>query len=233
MDTLCARLLSLVTMIWSGGDPADGPVCGGQPGRLGGHRLLGRGSGFRSGNQGPAAGWSGSLAALGSAREASVCCEELVHDLGADGDDGSQFAAVDDFGGAGGGVPGQAGDLLDADPAVAQQADEGGAQLARCPAVPGPGLGADPLEHFPDVAWVQGGAAAGGEDQPGVLPAVPGREPLGGLAVRPGARPELPLREGRGCGGTARSWSRRARAPICRPDARGPISRICRSPGRA
>src|SRR6266496_6508374 len=65
---------------------------------------------------------------------------------------------------------------------------------------PVPGLGADPLEHLPDVSWVQGGAAAGGEDQPGVLPAVPGREPLGGLAVRPGARPELPLREGRGCG---------------------------------
>ena len=57
--------------------------------------------------------------------------EELVHDLGAGGDDGPQFAAVDDLGGAGGGVPGQAGDLLDADPAVAQQADEGGAQLPR------------------------------------------------------------------------------------------------------
>src|SRR6516225_12325576 len=46
------------------------------------------------------------------------CCEEFVHDLGAGGDDGPQFAAVDDLGGAGGGVPGQAGDLLNADPAV-------------------------------------------------------------------------------------------------------------------
>ena len=43
----------------------------------------------------------------------------LVHDLGAGGDDGSQFAAVDDLGGAGGGVAGEPGDLLDADPAVA------------------------------------------------------------------------------------------------------------------
>src|SRR5579864_7365933 len=52
---------------------------------------------------------SGSGAGLGR-------CEELVHDLGAGGDDGPQFAAVDDLGGAGGGVAGQAGDLLDADP---------------------------------------------------------------------------------------------------------------------
>src|SRR5690242_5244673 len=39
--------------------------------------------------------------------------EELVHDLGAGGDHRVQFAAVDDFGGAGAGMPGQAGDLLD------------------------------------------------------------------------------------------------------------------------
>ena len=31
-------------------------------------------------------------------------CEELVHDFGACGDDWSQFAAVDDLGGPGGGV---------------------------------------------------------------------------------------------------------------------------------
>jgi hypothetical protein len=48
--------------------------------------------------------------------------EEFVHDLGAGGDHRSQFAAVDDLGCPGGGVPGQPGDLLDADPAVAQQA---------------------------------------------------------------------------------------------------------------
>src|SRR5690348_1537758 len=96
-------------------------------------------------------GWlvlvGGSQAGMGLAS-----AEELVHDLGAGGDDRPQFAAVDDLGGAGGGVPGQPGDLLDADPAVAEQADKRGAQLARRPAVPGPGLGADPLEHLPDVA---------------------------------------------------------------------------------
>src|SRR5215471_7005433 len=88
--------------------------------------------------------WRGSRAGAGLG-----CREELVHDFGAGGDDGPQFAAVDDLGGAGGGVPGQPGDLLDADAAVAQQADEGGAQLARGPAVPGPGPGADALEHLP------------------------------------------------------------------------------------
>ena len=60
---------------------------------------------------------------------AQTSSEELVHDLGAGGDHRPQFPAVDDLGGAGRGVPGQAGDLLDADPAVAHQADEGDAQL--------------------------------------------------------------------------------------------------------
>src|SRR6185437_13899561 len=88
--------------------------------------------------------------------------EELVHDLGAGGDDGPEFAAVDDLGGAGGGVPGEAGDLLDADSLVAHQADEGGAQFTRGPVVPGAGFGADALEHLPDVARVQGGAPVAG-----------------------------------------------------------------------
>jgi hypothetical protein len=60
------------------------------------------------------AGWRGGL----------VSFEELVHDLGAGGDDRSQFAAVDHLGGAGGGVPDQAGDFLDADAVVAEQADK-------------------------------------------------------------------------------------------------------------
>jgi hypothetical protein len=76
-------------------------------------------------------------------REGLGSGEELVHDLGAGGDDGSWFASVDDLGRADGGVPGQAGDLLDADSLVAHQADEGGAQLARGPAVPDASLGAD------------------------------------------------------------------------------------------
>src|ERR1039457_29936 len=42
-------------------------------------------------------------------------CEELAHDFGACGDDGSEFAAVDDFGGAGGGVSDEAGGFLAAD----------------------------------------------------------------------------------------------------------------------
>ena len=46
------------------------------------------------------------------------CGEEFVHDLGAAGDDGSEFAAVDDLGGAGGGVLDQVGDLLDGDTTV-------------------------------------------------------------------------------------------------------------------
>jgi hypothetical protein len=53
---------------------------------------------------------------LSGRREGPACSEELVHDQGAGGDDRPQFAAVDDLGGPGGGVPGQAGDLLDADP---------------------------------------------------------------------------------------------------------------------
>src|SRR5436190_9706988 len=81
--------------------------------------------------------------------------EELVHDLGAGGDDGPQFPAVDDLGGPGGGVPDEAGDLFDGDPLVAHQADECGAQLARGPAVPGPGLVTDAFEHLADVARVQ------------------------------------------------------------------------------
>ena len=61
---------------------------------------------------------------LSDRREGLGSCEELVHDLGAGGDHRPQFPAVGDFGGVGGGVSDQPGDLLDADPAVAHQADE-------------------------------------------------------------------------------------------------------------
>jgi hypothetical protein len=54
---------------------------------------------------------------VGPGRELCLC-EELVHDFGAGGDDGPELAAVDDFGGPGGGVPDEAGDFLDADAAV-------------------------------------------------------------------------------------------------------------------
>ena len=47
-----------------------------------------------------------------------ACSEELVHDFGAGGDHRPQFPPVDDLGGPGGGAPGEAGDLLDADPAA-------------------------------------------------------------------------------------------------------------------
>ena len=45
-----------------------------------------------------------------------ACSEDFVHDLGACRDNRPQFAAVHDLGRAGGSVPGQPGDLLDAGP---------------------------------------------------------------------------------------------------------------------
>ena len=61
---------------------------------------------------------------FGRSFRALLRLEDLVHDFGAGGDHRAQFAAVDDFGGAGAGVPGQAGDLLDWDALVAHHADE-------------------------------------------------------------------------------------------------------------
>jgi hypothetical protein len=43
-------------------------------------------------------------------------CEELVHDVGVGGAHRPQFPAVDDLGGAGGGVLDEPGDLLDDEP---------------------------------------------------------------------------------------------------------------------
>jgi hypothetical protein len=57
------------------------------------------------------------LAAIGLGPGLGLC-EQLVHDFGAGGDDASEFAAVVDFGGAGGGMPDEAGDFLDADAAA-------------------------------------------------------------------------------------------------------------------
>ena len=98
---------------------------------IAGHRS-GRQGGLRSAGVGTT-GMCGPWVTFGLAGEGTLdgrcdqaCSEEPVHDLGACGDDRPQFPAVDDFGGAGGGVPGEAGDLLDADAAVAEQADEGG-----------------------------------------------------------------------------------------------------------
>jgi hypothetical protein len=54
------------------------------------------------------------------------------------------------------------------------------------PAAADAGCGADAFEHFPDVGRVERGAVVGGEDQPGVVPVVPGRELLTGLAAGPG-----------------------------------------------
>jgi hypothetical protein len=65
-----------------------GTLRDGLPDRLDGRRLPGRDGEFRSGGQRPAAGLCSSSAALGLVRELGFC-EELVHDLGAYGDDGS------------------------------------------------------------------------------------------------------------------------------------------------
>jgi len=58
----------------------------------------------------------GSCGAAPGPREGLGSSEELFHDFGAGGDDGPQFAAVDDLGCPGGSVPDQPGDLLDANP---------------------------------------------------------------------------------------------------------------------
>jgi hypothetical protein len=113
----------------------------------------------------------------------SACFEDLVHDLGAGGDHWPQLAAVDDLGGAGGGVAYEPGDFFGADAVVAHEADEGGSELAGRSAVAGSCRLAYPLEHFPDVGWVEGGAGLGGEDQAGIVPLVSGFCPFAGLAA--------------------------------------------------
>jgi hypothetical protein len=107
---------------------------GGLPDRLDGHRL--RPGWWVPVSRPQVCGWLvGSSTPAGLARGLGSC-EEFVHDLRAGGNDGSQFAAVDDLGCAGRGVPDEAGDLLDADAAVAHQVDERGPQLPWRPDAP-------------------------------------------------------------------------------------------------
>jgi hypothetical protein len=51
--------------------------------------------------------------------------EELVESLCAFFHDGAELVAVDELGGAGAGVAGEAGDFLDGDAGVGHEADEG------------------------------------------------------------------------------------------------------------
>ena len=68
-------------------------------------------------------------------------------------------------------MPGQPGDLLDADPAMAHQAHERGPQLTWRPVIADARRFAYPPEHLPDVPCIEGGAEVGCE----VLPPSPGR----------------------------------------------------------
>src|SRR6516164_9190750 len=162
------------------------------------------------------------------------CCEELVHDLGAGGDHRPQLAPVHDLGGAGGGVPGQPGDLLDADPAVAQQADERGPQLARRPAVPAPAAWQTRLNIFRTFPTSSAAARWVVNTSPvSCQPSPAARRSAAWLPVQARA-PGPPPRAGRGCGGTVRSWSRRAPGPTATPPrAAAPAGgRPGRRPGR-
>jgi hypothetical protein len=58
----------------------------------------------------------GSHPADRSADRRLACPEDLIHDLGADCDQRPQCTAVHDLGGLCEGMPGQLGDLIDADP---------------------------------------------------------------------------------------------------------------------
>jgi hypothetical protein len=96
--------------------------------------------------------------------------EDGVHDFGAGGEDGAEFAAVDDFGGACAGVPGEPGDFLDGN--AGGGGDEGVSQLARGPALSDVRGLADGAELALDVGGVQGDAGPGGEDEILLVPLV-------------------------------------------------------------
>jgi len=82
--------------------------------------------------------------------------------------DGSELVAVDDLGGAAGGVAGEAGDFLDRDAGVGHEADEGVPQFAGCPGAVDAG-GCDGCPEFAaDVVGVELAAVAGGEHRPAV-----------------------------------------------------------------
>jgi hypothetical protein len=91
--------------------------------------------------------------------------EDLVHDLGTGGDHRAQFTAIHDLGGAGTGVPDQAGDLFHGHARVRHQADKRSSQLAGRPALGKPGRPGDLLEHPADVGRVERGADRGAEHQ--------------------------------------------------------------------
>jgi hypothetical protein len=89
--------------------------------------------------------------------------EELVHGEGAFFHDGPELVAVDDLGGARGGVAGQAGDFLDRDAGVGHEADEGVAELARRPGAGYRGGFDGGAELAADVGCVELAAVSGRE----------------------------------------------------------------------
>jgi hypothetical protein len=101
-------------------------------------------------------------------RRVRRCGEELVHSEGAFFHDGSELVAVDDFGGAGAGVAGKAGDFLEGDAGVGHEADEGVAEFAKCPGAGYAGGFDGGPEFAADVGGVQLVAVSGGEHRPGV-----------------------------------------------------------------
>jgi len=76
--------------------------------------------------------------------------------------------AVDQFGGAGVGVAGEAGDFLDGNAAVGHEADEGAPQFAWCPGPLDAGGSDGGAELAADVGGVQLAAISGGEHEAGV-----------------------------------------------------------------
>jgi len=92
----------------------------------------------------------------------------LVHGLGAFFHDGAELVAVDNLGGAGAGMSGEAGDFLDGDAGVGHQRYEGVPQLAGRPGAVYPGDADGGTEFTADVGSVELAAVAGGEHRPGV-----------------------------------------------------------------
>jgi len=155
--------------------------------------------------------------------------ENLIHYLGTCRNHCPQFSAVYDLCCPSGGVPRQPGDLLNADPAVAHQAHERGPQLAWRPAVADAGRLAYAFEHLPDVRRVEGGAAMGGEHQPGVLrpttPATGTGVPSTGLirSTNTTCRPCLAPQRLQCPSRAAANTGNRRRSPIPPEHERGPL----------
>ena len=94
----------------------------------------------------------------------------------------AQFAPVNNLGGAGAGVSGQAGGLLDRDALVTHHAHERGPQLLRDPAGAQPGRRGNPAEVPPQVVRLIRRAHGRGEHQAVLLPQLPRPRALPGLA---------------------------------------------------